>query len=107
MTLQEFRTAVDAHEKLKFLGAFGKHGDEQVAVQHDDCLVTELPVDAILGHGWEELEAVLTAKRPAKIMRGYSRIVGYFSQMRNWNPSKLAELRDRQKGEYTVPEGGE
>ena len=31
---------------------------------------------------------------------GMTRIVGYFSRINNWNKSKLAELRDRQAGDY-------
>ncbi|MHA1155686.1 MAG: anaerobic ribonucleoside-triphosphate reductase [Candidatus Heimdallarchaeota archaeon] len=31
---------------------------------------------------------------------GISRIVGYFSEIDNWNKSKQAELRRRQKGNY-------
>jgi ribonucleoside-triphosphate reductase len=33
---------------------------------------------------------------------GISRVVGYFSRIDNWNKSKQAELRDRQKGNYKV-----
>ncbi|MBU4304441.1 MAG: anaerobic ribonucleoside-triphosphate reductase [Candidatus Omnitrophica bacterium] len=33
-----------------------------------------------------------------------TRIVGYFSRVNNWNPSKLAELSDRQLGNYKVQE---
>jgi ribonucleoside-triphosphate reductase len=31
---------------------------------------------------------------------GMSRVVGYYSSINNWNASKLAELKDRQKGKY-------
>ena len=31
-----------------------------------------------------------------------TRIVGYFSQVQNWNPSKIGELHDRQKGNYRI-----
>jgi ribonucleoside-triphosphate reductase len=31
-----------------------------------------------------------------------TRVVGYFSRIHNWNKSKIAELRDRQKGNYSV-----
>jgi hypothetical protein len=30
--------------------------------------------------------------------------VGYFSQVQNWNRSKVEELRDRHKGTYSIPE---
>lgn len=33
---------------------------------------------------------------------GISRVVGYFSKIDNWNGGKVAELRDRQKGNYKV-----
>lgn len=31
---------------------------------------------------------------------GMSRVVGYFSKIDNWNKSKKAELKRRQKGNY-------
>ncbi len=33
---------------------------------------------------------------------GISRIVGYFSRINNWNKSKIGELADRHKGNYSV-----
>lgn len=33
---------------------------------------------------------------------GITRIVGYYSRIDNWNKSKLGELKDRQKGNYSV-----
>jgi len=38
----------------------------------------------------------------SKNVYGISRIVGYFSIIENWNKSKLAELRDRHKGDYKL-----
>ncbi len=35
---------------------------------------------------------------------GITRIVGYYSRIKNWNNSKLGELRDRQRGDYLVKE---
>ena len=35
---------------------------------------------------------------------GITRIVGYFSTINNWNKSKQAELKRRQKGNYWVNE---
>jgi len=34
----------------------------------------------------------------------FARIVGYYSRVDNWNPSKLSELDDRHKGDYAVGE---
>lgn len=33
---------------------------------------------------------------------GISRVVGYCSRINNWNKSKQAELKARQKGDYEV-----
>ena len=33
---------------------------------------------------------------------GMSSVVGYFRKINNWNDSKKAELRDRQKGDYKI-----
>lgn len=33
---------------------------------------------------------------------GITRIVGYYSRVNNWNPSKTGELKDRQRGDYLV-----
>jgi ribonucleoside-triphosphate reductase len=33
---------------------------------------------------------------------GITRIVGYFSRINNWNKSKLGELKDRHRGNYSV-----
>jgi len=35
---------------------------------------------------------------------GMTRIVGYFSRVSNWNKSKLGELKDRRRGNYSVME---
>jgi len=35
---------------------------------------------------------------------GMTRIVGYFSRISNWNQSKLGELKDRRRGNYSVTE---
>jgi len=33
---------------------------------------------------------------------GMSRVVGYFSKIENWNASKRAEFKSRQKGSYGI-----
>jgi hypothetical protein len=63
----------------------------------------ELEPATIRTHSWETLEAVLTGKRRPEVMNHITRIVGYYSHLRGWTRSKLAELRDRRNGEYAVP----
>jgi ribonucleoside-triphosphate reductase len=38
----------------------------------------------------------------SKNVYGISRVCGYFSKIDQWNKSKTAEFRDRQKGNYKV-----
>jgi ribonucleoside-triphosphate reductase (formate) len=48
----------------------------------------------------------MTAQCPkcgSKNVYGISRVVGYFSRINNWNKSKKAEFKSRQKGDYDVP----
>ncbi|MFH1541287.1 MAG: anaerobic ribonucleoside-triphosphate reductase [Elusimicrobiota bacterium] len=40
----------------------------------------------------------------SKNVYGITRIVGYYSMISNWNKSKLSELKDRHKGDYSVEE---
>ena len=104
---QAFYVRVNEHPELVWLGVI--EGDETLG---DAVVVAHTPrnvkfatsTKSILETDWEQLEGVLTGKREPDIMRRLSRIVGYFSTTRNWNHSKLAELRDRQKGSYTLPE---
>jgi hypothetical protein len=62
----------------------------------------EVDPASIREHSWDTLQAVFTGKRSAEVMQKQTRIVGYYSNLRNWNPSKLAELRDRHRGNYEV-----
>ncbi len=39
----------------------------------------------------------------SKNVYGISRVVGYYSKIDDWNRSKKAELRARQKGDYKIP----
>lgn len=55
-------------------------------------------------HSWREFDALFHGAREAEVMRKTARITGYFSNLRGWNRSKLAELRDRHRGVYTLPE---
>jgi hypothetical protein len=101
----DFLAAVRAHPALR-LGE-GPRDDRIYVVfvgQGDVKVGWELEPETILENGWEDLEGVLTTKRPAKGIRWLARIVGYYSNMNNWNFSKLAEAADRRKGNYALPE---
>ena len=50
----------------------------------------------------QEAEDVLEGRREPVMLHTITRIVGYYSSTANWNRSKLGELEDRRKGDYTL-----
>lgn len=106
MNGRDFFFNVEKHESLNWLGVVEgrKPEDDRVIVGNTRGARFSLEFRAILDHEWDELELVLTGKRQPRIMMQLSRIVGYFSQVANWNKSKLAELKDRHKGMYDLSE---
>lgn len=103
----EFFRKVSAHPELEWLGVREGRSpaeDEVFVGNKKTGAKFAFSVRAILDHPWEELEEVLLGVRPPKLMTHITRIVGYFSQLSNWNRSKLAELKDRHRGQYAVPE---
>jgi hypothetical protein len=99
VTACEFHTAVERHPDLIFLGV----RDGCIYVQNTAWdTVWEINPSSILEAGWEQMEQVLTSKRRPEVMNRCARIIGYYSNMRNWNRSKIAEAHDRQQGNYGV-----
>lgn len=97
----DFYNNIVAHRDLHVAGGDEDRGE--VFVRHGPSgFVRAFPVSEVLAHRWEDLEAVLTGRRDARLMMHLTRIVGYYSRVDNWNRSKLAELRDRHAGNYAV-----
>ena len=61
----------------------------------------EVEVDSIVR---TPLKDIILALKTGEIIRvyGVTRIVGYYSRVQNWNKSKIGELQDRHKGNYSV-----
>ena len=51
---------------------------------------------------WTQLRQVLTGQREPQTQDHVSRVVGYYSNTKNWNQSKIGELRDRRQGDYSL-----
>jgi len=105
MDVGEFYDRIEAHPELE-----GQGLDEGESGGMPAALVLHRPsgakyrveLDAVERHPWETLEAVLTGQREARVLSHMTRVVGYFSKVENWNRSKVAELRGRQAGDYSV-----
>ena len=104
MHIKEFIEKVNTHSGLHCKGIIKKPeplNDEIVVEYTPSNALFKVNVETILRNKWEEMENVLTGKREPVILDHMTRIVGYFSKVKNWNKSKLGELRDRQAGDYT------
>ena len=101
VTGTDFYANVEKHPQLTWLGV---HPETEEVVVKDTYLGIKhaLTLDSITESRWSDLCDIMTGKRDGKIMRHISRIVGYVSRHENWNPSKLAELAERHKGNYAV-----
>lgn len=60
---------------------------------------THVAFDALDDLTWEAVKRHVINGRHIKHL---TRIVGYYSEISNWNQSKKGELKDRQSGNYSV-----
>ncbi len=83
----------------------GRHNKEDGILIHKEHEVRHFTDDGI-----KKLD-MTTFKSAVPDLIHMTRIVGYYSRVQNWNPSKLGELKDRQsgadKGGYNVKQGPE
>jgi len=100
MNLPTFYDYVDAHPELEGV-SISKDG--QFSVYHPlTKFTTTVDIGAIMDLGWDVLEDIFTGKREPEVIYHMSRVCGYYSRPENWNGSKIAELADRHKGNYTI-----
>ncbi|MCC8180757.1 MAG: anaerobic ribonucleoside-triphosphate reductase [Planctomycetes bacterium] len=105
MELMRFFEQVEQHPELEGIGVDSSCPDRSpgVLVKHlPSSLITRIPSAAIEEAGWDILEDVLVGKREPAVLQHMTRVVGYFSRVENWNKSKVGELKDRQKGNYSI-----
>ena len=68
--------------------------------EFDDGECVHVTKDAFAAILPGELRNIVIAGRDVSQI---TRVVGYYSNTRNWNQSKLGELRDRRAGNYHIP----
>ena len=105
MELTQFFDQVESHPELEGLGIDSACKDRQPGViikYAKNGLMTRIPTAAIEAADWGILEEVLTGQREPQVLQHMTRVVGYFSRVENWNKSKVGELKDRQKGDYSI-----
>lgn len=105
-----FIEAIEETENLSVIGtAFNNRSEEVFVIE--DANSTGLHIEVVISEIVEKVKNITVAREFVKIIQGgrspiilngITRIVGYFSRVNNWNRSKIGELRDRRKGEYSV-----
>jgi len=106
MTLHQMLELLDGQPAIEKVGIV-MEGNPAVVVKHVPTgLVTQIPICMLEKIDEQTMLAILTGEREPQALRFMSRIVGYMSHLDAWNASKIGELRDRHKGNYSVP-GGE
>jgi len=65
-----------------------------------EVAISEIVAKAMAASKAREFIDVIESRRPSIVLRGVTRIVGYYSSVQNWNRSKVGELRDRAGGSY-------
>jgi hypothetical protein len=99
MELTKFFEAVEASKDME-----GRDiSDEDVKIQYMGDVVT-IPIGLIEQCPWDILFAAITNRGPITLLRYMTRVVGYYSRTENWNKSKIGELKDRHRGDYTLTE---
>lgn len=108
--LQAFCDTVDFHDYLEIDGVIHageeKHGiefEEDVlkVLNHKMQTAYYISLKAIMKQKLGDvIEALETGVREK--LYSVTRIVGYYSRVSNWNKSKLGELNDRHRGDYSV-----
>jgi hypothetical protein len=96
LTAKEFWECIHEHPDLEWLGVKDGH----VYVNRVGCLKWQLTPSAIRENTWECLEDILMGRTDPVRMKHVSRVIGYYSNIANWNRSKLAELDGRRAGNY-------
>lgn len=99
MTLSDFFMKIEEAEDINGIAI----GGGEFMVEHlPSGIVTALTPSAILGNNWDTIYEILAMKREPEPIFHMSRVVGYYSRVENWNESKVGELADRHKGNYSI-----
>jgi len=78
-------------------------GGPTLTVYHvPSCMLTRFPADAVEETDWDTIKSVLVGDREPQAIYHMTRVCGYYSRVENWNPSKVGERLDRNKGNYLV-----
>ncbi len=99
MTISDFFATVNADPDLTGIDM----AHDTVTVKDEAGYYTTFHACVILELPWATLREYAVGTKMLEPLYHVTRVVGYFSRIENWNKSRLAELKDRRKGNYEVP----
>ena len=97
MILSEFMEKINESEEYEGIGI----DDKYLHIKSGDLHISLTPED-IKGNSWENLQPYLRGQVPEDRLKYMARVCGYYSNVNNWNQSKIGELKDRRKGNYAI-----
>ncbi len=113
-SLELFVSAVERNDNLEIIcEERRKNGSDIIVVENsdinEDCSGHQFEVDlteifAICKdcRSTQQFIDVFNGDRETVVLDGVTRIVGYYSRTKNWNKSKIGELRDRRSNNYAL-----
>jgi hypothetical protein len=115
-SLEIFQSAIDRTSNLEIVCAEVVDGKDILVVENSNvdksldghqCEIDVSEIFAVVSDckKAQQFIDVINGDRSSVILNGITRIVGYYSRTHNWNKSKIGELRDRQKGNYSSSAG--
>lgn len=105
MDIKQFGDNIESSKDFDGIGMQVKEDGslKSLIIKHKSSgLEVNLPIDTIKDSDWESLSSVMAGEREPAVLQHMSRVVGYNSKINNWIPSKISELKDRQKGDYEI-----
>jgi len=105
MKIEEFFKKIEADEELSLVKAAceEKREDDYLIILYiPRQVVWEMLATTITQTEWPVVRDIFSGKREAQVLDHMTRIVGYYSKVKNFNQSKIGELRDRHAGNYRI-----
>ena len=100
MKIEDFNTNIEKDKDL-IIADFNDKKDCFIIINSKLEESYECTFKAVCEQDWQNISRVLHGG-DSEILKKMTRIVGYFSQVKNWNKGKLGELADRHGGDYGI-----
>ena len=100
MKIENFNSSIEEDKDL-FIVTFDDKKDCFIVRNEKLKEDYECTFETVCKQDWFNISRVLHGGEAGPLKR-MTRIVGYFSQVKNWNKGKLGELADRHAGDYKI-----